>query len=300
MVQRYATYRAGLAHAVSMISPRSAMSHARALASAVVRREAAYRRCVADVAPIVAPVVAALHARAFANTAAQPDTARRLWLAHAASLIALASTTPVARALTATTTLPDPDAFSAPQSAAFRAWFARIVDQQLRRGPTPRWTQRDCAGLVRFAVGETLKPHDSKWLRANGMTSVADASNMPPELQLSASQRTIANRWTQLDGSTGAYASAIALIQRNCRFVSKDINQALPCDLLFFDQGDDQHLMIWLDRYVAYHTGTVTPTDTGLRAVAVSDLMQWKDSRWQPRDGNPNFVGVFRLDFLTP
>ncbi len=238
--------------------------------------------------------------RARVNSCARPDTARRVWLAHAVSLIAFASTTPVALALTPTTTLPDPDAFSASQSAAFRAWFSRIVDQQLRRGPTPRWTQRDCAGLVRFAVGETLKPHDSKWLRANGMTGLADASSMPPELQLSASQRTIANRWTRVDGSTGAYASAIALIQRNSRFVSKDINQALPCDLLFFDQGDDQHLMIWLDRYIAYHTGTVTPTDTGLRAVAVSDLMQWKDSRWQPRDGNPNFVGVFRLDFLTP
>ncbi|OLL32718.1 tat pathway signal sequence [Burkholderia sp. SRS-W-2-2016] len=235
-----------------------------------------------------------------------PNPARRRWLAlglglaHTASLITLAGATPFARALTATTALPDPDAFSPQQSAAFRAWFARIVDQQLRRGPTPRWTQRDCAGLVRFAVAETLKPHDARWLRANGMTGLADASSMPPELHLSAAQRTLANRWTQLDGSTGAYASAIALVQRNSRFVAKDINQALPGDLLFFDQGDDQHLMIWLDRYIAYHTGTVTPTDTGLRALAVSDLMQWKDSRWQPRDGNPNFVGVFRLSFLTP
>ncbi|WP_168792164.1 DUF1175 domain-containing protein [Paraburkholderia aromaticivorans] len=225
---------------------------------------------------------------------------RRTWLARTASLLALASLAPYAHALTSAAASPDPDALSPQQSAAFRAWFARIVDQQMRRGPTPRWTQRDCAGLVRFAVGETLRPHDTRWLRANGMTSLADTSSMPPELQLSASQRTIANRWTQLDGSTGAYASAIALIQRNSRFVSKDVNQALPGDLLFFDQGDDQHLMIWLDRYIAYHTGTVTPTDTGLRAVAVSDLMQWKDSRWQPLDGNPNFVGVFRLDFLTP
>jgi len=241
--------------------------------------------------------------RALRGSTTQPDPARRLWLARAASRIALAafaSTAPLAHALTSTTAQPDPDAFSPQQSAAFRAWFSRIVDQQLRHGPTPRWTQRDCAGLVRFAVGETLKPHDSKWLRANGMTGLADASSMPPELQLSASQRTLANRWTRVDGSTGAYASAIALIQRNSRFVAKDINQALPCDLLFFDQGDDQHLMVWLDRYIAYHTGTVTPTDTGLRAVAVSDLVQWKDSRWQPLDGNPNFVGVFRLDFLTP
>ncbi len=232
-----------------------------------------------------------------------PSAARRTWLARAALACITASLAPYAKyacALTSTTALPDPDALSPQQSAAFRAWFVRIVDQQMRRGPTPRWTQRDCAGLVRFAVGETLKPHDSKWLRANGMTSLADTSSMPPELQLSASQRTLSNRWTQLDGSTGAYASAIALIQRNSRFVSKDLNQALPGDLLFFDQGDDQHLMIWLDRYIAYHTGTVTPTDTGLRAVAVSDLMQWKDSRWQPLDGNPNFVGVFRLDFLTP
>ncbi|SOE98889.1 hypothetical protein SAMN05446635_6887 [Burkholderia sp. OK233] len=234
---------------------------------------------------------------AFATNAC---TSRRIWLARAVSALVMASLAPYANALTSTAASPDPDALSPQQSAAFRAWFVRIVDQQMRRGPTPRWTQRDCAGLVRFAVGETLKPHDTRWLRANGMTSLADTSSMPPELQLSTPQRGTANRWTQLDGSTGAYASAIALIQRNSRFVSKDVNQALPGDLLFFDQGDDQHLMIWLDRYIAYHTGTVTPTDTGLRAVAVSDLMQWKDSRWQPLDGNPNFVGVFRLDFLTP
>ena len=235
-----------------------------------------------------------------ADTASVTTASRRACLSRIATFFALTAVVPYAHALGITTTAPDPDALTTQQSAAFRAWFTRIVDQQMRRGPTPRWTQRDCAGLVRFAVGETLRTHDSKWLRANGMTGLADTSSLPPELQLSASQRTIANRWTQIDGSTGAYASAIALIQRNSRFVSKDVNQALPGDLLFFDQGDDQHLMIWLERYIAYHTGTVTPTDTGLRAVAVSDLMQWKDSRWQPLDGNPNFVGVFRLDFLTP
>ncbi|MGH8783218.1 DUF1175 domain-containing protein [Paraburkholderia sp.] len=221
---------------------------------------------------------------------------RRVWLA-AACVMCFA---PRAFALMPTTVAPEPDALSAAQSNAFRAWFVRIVDQQMRRGPTPRWTQRDCAGLVRFAAGEALKQHDARWLRANGMSGSLDAGSLPPELQLSPGQRALANRWTRIDGSTGPYASAIALIQRNSRFIAKDVNQALPGDLLFFDQGDDQHLMIWLDRYIAYHTGTVTPTDTGLRAVAVSDLMQWKDSRWQPLDGNPNFVGVFRLAFLTP
>ena len=205
-----------------------------------------------------------------------------------------------ARALMPMQPVPDPDALTPEQSTIFRAWFVRIVDQQMRRGPTPRWTQRDCAGLVRFAAMEALREHDARWLKANGMNDAGDASRLPPELQLSPQQRTLANRWTRIDGSVGAYASAIALIQRNSCFVSRDVNQALPGDLLFFDQGDDQHLMIWLDRYIAYHTGTVTPTDSGLRAVAVSDLMQWKDSRWQPFDGNPNFVGVFRFAFLTP
>jgi len=193
-----------------------------------------------------------------------------------------------------------PDSLSTRQSAVFREWFVRIVDQQLRSGPTPRWTQRDCAGLVRFAAAEAFKIHDARWLRANGMNDKTSTSRLPPELELNAAQRTLASRWTRVDGSAGPYASAIALVQHNSRFVSRDINLALPGDLLFFDQGDDQHLMIWLDRYIAYHTGTVTQSDNGLRAVAVMDLMQWKDSRWQPLDGNPNFVGVFRFVFLTP
>ena len=205
-----------------------------------------------------------------------------------------------ARALMPTQPAPDPDALTPEQSTIFRAWFVRIVDQQMRRGPTPRWTQRDCAGLVRFAAMEALREHDSRWLKANGMNGAGDASRLPPELQLSPQQRSLANRWTRIDGSVGAYASAIALIQRNSRFVSRDVNQALPGDLLFFDQGDDQHLMIWLDRYIAYHTGTTTPTDNGLRAVSVAELMQWQDSRWRPLDGNPNFIGLFRLDFLAP
>ena len=205
-----------------------------------------------------------------------------------------------ARALQAPLAGDDQDRLSPGQSTLFRAWFTLIVDQQIRRGPTPRWTQRDCAGLVRFAADNALRKHGADWLKANGLNGSADASRLPPEISLDAKQRTLAQRWTQIDGSSGPYASAIALVQENSRFVSRDINQALPVDLLFYDQGDDQHLMIWLDRYIAYHTGTTTPTDNGLRAVSVSELMQWRDSRWRPIDGNPNFIGLFRLDFLAP
>jgi uncharacterized protein YfaT (DUF1175 family) len=205
-----------------------------------------------------------------------------------------------ARALQAPLPADSDDSLSPAQSTLFRAWFTLIVDQQIQRGPTPRWTQRDCAGLVRFATDEALRAHTDRWLKANGMDDLAHARRLPPELSLDERQRTLAQRWTRTDGSVGPYASAIALIQNNSRFVSRDVNQALPVDLLFFDQGDDQHLMIWLDRYIAYHTGTTTPTDNGLRAVSVSELMQWKDSRWRPINGNPNFIGLFRLDFLAP
>jgi uncharacterized protein YfaT (DUF1175 family) len=50
---------------------------------------------------------------------------------------------------------------------------------------------------------------------------------------------------------------------------------------------------------IAYHTGTVTPGDNGLRTVDIQQLTTWKDTRWQPAVNNPNFAGVFRLVFLS-
>jgi len=181
------------------------------------------------------------------------------------------------------------------QSQAFRAWMVRIIHEQIRRGPNPRWFHRDCAGLVRFAVGETFKCHDGKWLRNNSLST----RMLPPEIVLRADQKPLLQGWVQLDGSRAPFASAQVLIQKNTRFVSKDINQAQSGDLLFFDYGDDQHVMVWMGRAIAYHTGTVTKTDNGLRAVTLQQLMQWKDTRWRPQQDNPNFIGVFRLAFLS-
>ena len=184
----------------------------------------------------------------------------------------------------------------APETQAFRGWFVRIVQEQLRQGPSPRWQQQDCAGLVRFAANEALKVHDGAWLRAMGLSN----RYLPPESALSDDERALAQRWQQGDGRQGPYVDAIKLIQHNADIVSRDVNQARPGDLLFFDQGDDQHLMIWMGRYLAYHTGSARPGDNGLRAVTLSNLMQWKDTRWIPDQANPNFVGVYRLRFLAP
>ncbi len=212
-----------------------------------------------------------------------------------AGLIALA-VAPGAFALTA-----PPDATPAlrldrAQTRAFQAWMLRIVSAQLEQGPTPRWQHRDCAGLVRFAVNEALATHDAKWLRANG---IASDLRLPPELALSAAQGALRNRWVQTGGGVGHYVSALALVQNNSRFVARELNAAQPGDLLFFDQGDEQHLMVWMGSRIAYHTGTVAPGDTGLRTVDVQQLQTWKDTRWQPTRDNPNFIGVFRLAFLS-
>jgi uncharacterized protein YfaT (DUF1175 family) len=181
------------------------------------------------------------------------------------------------------------------QSNVFRAWMVRIINEQVRRGPNPRWYHRDCAGLVRFTVNETFKRHDAKWLWNNGISSRA----LPPELNLRADQKPLLQGWIQLNGKRDPFATAQVLIQKNTLFVSRDLNQARLGDLLFFDYGDDQHIMVWMGNHIAYHTGTETKTDNGLRAVTIKQLIQWKDTRWRPQQSNPNFIGLFRLAFLS-
>ena len=193
----------------------------------------------------------------------------------------------------ALTTAPSTDATLSPaQSRVFRAWMARVIDAQIGHGPTPRWSHRDCAGLVRFAVAEALRPHDETWRRSSGLTAP-----MPPELTLEPEQRALRNNWKLASGERSAYVGALELVQENATFVSRDLNRAEPGDLLFFDQGDDQHLMVFTGRYVAYHTGQ--HEGDGLRAVSIPQLLSWRDTRWQPAPDNPNFKGIFRLRFLA-
>lgn len=183
-----------------------------------------------------------------------------------------------------------------PQTAAFRAWFVALVADQVRR-PSPRWVHRDCAGLVRFAVNEAFKPHDARWRRAMGWP--ADRPQ-PPEVDLRPDQVQLQKPWLTADGQSSAYASALALAQLNTRFVGKSRTQALPGDLLFYDQGDEQHLMVWTGRAVAYHTGAPpSPHDNGLRWQRWERLQSWSDTRWRPSEANPNFAGLFRLAFLA-
>ncbi|ANQ83153.1 hypothetical protein dqs_0070 [Azoarcus olearius] len=183
----------------------------------------------------------------------------------------------------------------AEQSRALRAWVVRIAEAQIRRGPTPRWTHRDCAGLVRFAVAEALAEHDARWRQAMGISG-----RLPPDTVPAAVRAELRHRWKRPDGSTGAYVNAIGLVQENSRPVGRDLRLARPADLLFFDQGDAQHLMLWTGYRIVYHNGAEPrPGDDGLRAVTPRELLQWTDTRWRPDATNPNFAGVHTLAFLA-
>ncbi|NDY91293.1 DUF1175 family protein [Ideonella livida] len=180
---------------------------------------------------------------------------------------------------------------------ALRDWIGVLVRQQLEQGPSPRWHHQDCAGLVRFVVAEALRPHDMAWRRSMGL----QGRRLPPDLapNLATPWR---HRWRRAEGGTAAFVTALELVQANTRRVGRQLAQAQAADLLFYDFGDDQHLMLWLGPYVAYHTGQPAnqraPGDTGLRALPVAQLMDWRDTRWRPHDQNPNFVGLHRLHLL--
>ena len=246
-------------------------------------------------------------------------SSRRVFLG-AMGALALAGLCPSTWALTPTSLSPPiAGLLDAKQSECFRAWMTLMVAEQLRTGPSPRWYHRDCAGLARFAVGEALRAHDLAWRKANGLLG----RRLPPEVDLRPEQQTLREGWTGLDGQKQSFVTAQILIQNNSRLLGREAAMARPGDLLFFDQGDEQHLMIWMGSWIAYHTGQgpavvapLTPRragkakndadrqdkpklDNGLRAVTLADLLQWKDTRWRPRDDNPNFSGFFRLAFLS-
>jgi len=192
--------------------------------------------------------------------------------------------------------VPSGPALDREQSQRFRDWMTLLIHAQIERGPTPRWTHRDCAGLVRFTVAESLREHDLAWKRANGLLG----TRVPPDVALAEAQmQQLRHAWRRVDGSRSAFVGALELVQENTRFVSRQLNHAAPGDLLFYDMGDDQHLMVWMGHYIAYHTGHVEPNDNGLRALRPAQLFAWRDTRWRPTSDNPNFAGVYRLAFLA-
>ena len=201
----------------------------------------------------------------------------------------------------------------------FRRWFTWVAEMQFYN-LSDEWNaeQRDCAGLVRFAFREALRPHDRLWFQRMGENYDPVAPDLNQKIAASLNGklfRTAPGTFAPADftdGHLSEFADAQTLKALNVDFVGREREQAKPGDLLFFHQPWVQkysfHVMIFLGEprvasegthdWVVYHTGA-SPNDAGtVKKVRLAVLDQHPDKRWRPVPTNPNFLGFFRLKIL--
>ncbi|MFP5228870.1 MAG: DUF1175 family protein, partial [Acidobacteriota bacterium] len=154
--------------------------------------------------------------------------------------------------------LPDALHLHSPEDrAAFRAWFVALAEQEaaLPNDKLPPEID-DCAALLRFAYREALVQHDERWLAAQPDPTrftplVSIAQYHYPQTPLGLNLFRVApGPFTAADLTNAAFAQfadAHALLAFNTWRVSRDIQAALPGDLLFFrqlEQNSQYHSMV--------------------------------------------------------
>lgn len=202
----------------------------------------------------------------------------------------------------------------------FRRWFTWVAEMQFYN-LSNEWNaeQRDCAGLVRFAWREALRPHDRPWFQRMGENYDPVAPDLTANIAAPLGGklfRTAPGTYTPTDVAEGRFsefADAQTLKMFNVDFLGRDRNEAKPGDLLFFHQPWVQkfpfHVMVFLGGpriasegthdWVVYHTGA-SPNDAGtVKKVRLAVLDQHPDKRWRPIATNPNFLGFYRLKILN-
>jgi len=202
----------------------------------------------------------------------------------------------------------------------FRRWFTWVAEMQFYH-LSDQWNpeQRDCAGLVRFAWREALRPHDRQWFQRMGENYDQVAPDLTPDIAAPLGGklfRTAPGPYLPSDLSAGRFsefADAQTLKTFNADFIGRDRSRAKPGDLIFFHQPWVQkfpfHVMIFLGEphvasegtndWVVYHTGA-TANDAGtVKKVRLAVLDQHPDKRWRPITTNPNFLGFYRLKILN-
>jgi hypothetical protein len=205
----------------------------------------------------------------------------------------------------------------------FRRWFCAVAESQVFE-ENRRWDElnRDCAGLVRFAYIEALKPHDDAFF-ASYATLVSPANPdvkryAYPGVPLlgTAVFRTSPGAFTPDDIGLNfsAAGTAEALLQYNVVFLGRTERDVIPGDLLFFFNPDNprmpSHTMIYLgewgreadddgnEDWLVYHTGPRTDDRGQVRKVRLATLKEHPDERWRPVKENDHFLGYYRLKIL--
>ncbi|MBZ5525828.1 MAG: DUF1175 domain-containing protein [Acidobacteriia bacterium] len=210
---------------------------------------------------------------------------------------------------------------SAADRDAFRRWFAAIAEYQALR-PAAEVPQEvsDCAALLRYAYRATLHAHTESWLEENKLAALAF---LPPVRKYSYPHTPLGAALFRVRPATGEgsvqasfaeFADAKSLRQFNTYFVSRDVRLALPGDILFFrqlEQNSPYHSMVFVgrsqivagggdgdDSIVVYHTGPIGKTAGEMRRVQLRQLLQHPSPRWRPLQANTNFLGVYRWNIL--
>jgi len=204
---------------------------------------------------------------------------------------------------------------------SFRRWFTALAEIQFYQS-SDQWNaeQRDCAGLVRFAMREALRRHDRIWFQKMGPgyeTVAPDVAGFDLDRNPLGEKifRTDFGSFHESDvrnGRFSEFADGRTLKTFNTTFVSRDRREAQPGDLLFFYQPWVQkfpyHVMVFLgpariapngaQDWIVYHTGS-SPTDAGtVKKVELAILDHHPDPRWRPVENNRNFIGFYRLKIL--
>jgi uncharacterized protein YfaT (DUF1175 family) len=204
---------------------------------------------------------------------------------------------------------------------SFRRWFAAIAETEFYQ-LSDQWKreQRDCAGLVRFAMREALRHHDRAWFQRMG-PAYAPVARDVGGFDLDNNQlgekifRADFGAYHEGDERTAKFsefADGRTLKNFNAVFVSRDRREAQPGDLLFYYQPWVQkfpyHVMIFLGAprvapngqrdWLVYHTGSTATDDGTIKKVELSVLDQHPDPRWRPVESNKNFLGFYRLKIL--
>ncbi|HEY6249922.1 MAG TPA: DUF1175 family protein [Candidatus Angelobacter sp.] len=204
--------------------------------------------------------------------------------------------------------------------AAFRQWFAAIAEYQALR-PTADLPPEinDCAALLRYAYRGALHAHNQAWLEENNLEGLAFLPSVRkyayPHTPLGAALFRVRppSSPEDLKISFAEFADARTLVYLNTFLVSRDVRLALPGDLLFYrqlEQNSPYHSITFVGRsqlmkgestdgpILVYHTGPIDKSPGEMRRIHLSQLLQHPSPRWRPVPGNSNFLGVYRWNIL--
>ncbi|HWQ03371.1 MAG TPA: DUF1175 family protein [Candidatus Nitrosotenuis sp.] len=209
----------------------------------------------------------------------------------------------------------------------FRRWFVLLAEAAYLNPPQllPKEIN-DCAALVRFAYREALRDKSAEWNPAPGLNVLRSAPQIEkysyPFTPLGAGLfRVRAGTFAPSDlrdGTFAEFADAQTLLRWNAHLVTRDAASALPGDLLFFRQLEQNlpyHVMIFVGSsepqraeagpphaaegaFIVYHTGPIGRSAGEMRRASLQELFHHPSPRWRPVPGNSNFLGVYRWNIL--